>query len=701
MGKGRWWEEEPLIKFSHSKQEDFIFDSARRAENIKNTGCVFTDIMCLGGHLNDRKLYFKTKLAKRVNKDQLGEYVPELHKRGVKAIVYFNVHCVEPEFARDHPDWQQIQEDGRPKAGLYRVDTTFCVNTPWREWVFQALWDLAKYGIDGVVYDGPAFFDNTCYCRYCQEKFRRRYGKDLPPKSTRAHPDWGLLVEFQSDSIADFLKDSQRALKELNPDILFYMNGNAFWAFWPSGRDNRKIIRHTDLLGAEGGFIYGDLTQMSLWKPGATAKLLETQAGGKPHMVFSIMIHKPWGYVMLPKPEVRLLYAETIANGANPSFGFRYGFKPEVQPELESLRELNLFLRRNSQYYLKTESMAKIALMWSMQTMNFHRAVDVPEEDFTRRMKTEAVGNPTKAGFGFYEMLFRSHIPFDVIDEPVLAESKVDRYDVLVFPNSTCLSKEDVESVRKYVERGGSILATFETSLCDEYGEKQEDFQLSDVFGVTSENEGIGPLGFDYVTQSPASRNHPLLKALTKDWIPAPKYGVKVTLTTGERLMEFCEKQPGLSGSQRFPTLPAKPDPAMVVNGYGKGTCVYFAGTFGEDYWNYKHPYYRLIAGNCVNQLSENIVALEDAPSSLEVVVRRQTEPQRWMVHLINFSGEMTRPIERVFPCRNLKVSLKGVERVSRVKTLWSDKDLEYSLTANQVSFTIPLINEYEVVVAE
>lgn len=700
MGKERWWEKELLIGINYAKHDDFVFDSRVRAEKLKNIACSQAFTYCVSGHLNDRKLYFKTGLAKRINKDQLGEFVPELHEKEIKVIVYFNVHTVEPDFAEDHPDWQQIKEDGRPKVGLYEVNTTFCVNTPWREWVFQALRDLAKYEIDGVFYDGPIFFDNTCYCRHCQEKFRRRYGRSLPPKSKRNHPDWPLLVEFQSNSIADFLEDSQRTLKELNPDILFYMNGNGLWSFWPTGRDNRKIIQYTDLLLAEGGFIYRDLTKTPLWKPGATAKLLGTQASGKPISIGSAMIHKPWGYVMLPKPEARLLYAETIANGANLNFAFLYGLEAELEPEIGVLQELNLFLRRNAQYYLKTESAAEVALIWSMRTANFHQAVDVPDEDFTRRMKVQAVGNPIESNFGFYEMLFRSHIPFDIIDEPVLAESKLDRYDVLIFPNSTCLSGEDTENVRRYVKQGGNVIATFETSICDRYGEKQNDFQLSDLFGVTSENQGIGPLHYGYVAPTPASSTHNFFKGL-KRWLPAPKYGIKVTPTTGKRLMEFCEKQPGLSGSQKLPTLPPKPDPFMIVNECDKGTCVYLAGNLGEEYWNYKHPQYRRLIESCVNRLSGKLITLEDAPSSLEVVVRRQIDPPRQIVHLINFTGEMTRPIQRIIPCRNLKVILKGVKKASKVKALWSGKKIEYNATADQVSFTVPLIDEYEAVVIE
>lgn len=65
------------------------------------------------------------------------------------------------------------------------------------------------------------------------------------------------MIEFQTDSLTKFLKDSKTVIKDINPNILFYMNGNTKSPIWPTARDNRKIIKYTDILGAEGGFVKG------------------------------------------------------------------------------------------------------------------------------------------------------------------------------------------------------------------------------------------------------------------------------------------------------------------------------------------------------------------------------------------------------------------------------------------------------------
>jgi hypothetical protein len=88
-------------------------------------------------------------------------------------------------------------------------------------------------------------------------------------------------------------------------------------------------------------------------------------------------------------------------------------------------------------------------------------------------------------------------------------------------------------------------------------------------------------------------------------------------------------------------------------------------------------------------------VQLDNAPGSLELVVRSQDNCRRLLIHLVNFTGEMTRPIRRVIPVENLRIRLPRA--YAKAHTL---------VQAGQVpirgaELTIPKVNEYEVVVVE
>ena len=146
--------------------------------------------------LDDRGSFFRSSVAANQNADYLAAYLPESKRCGLRVIIYFNVHFYRMEFGAQHSDWIQVKEDGKLLDGVYEHDTSFCVNNPWREWCFRVLRDLAAYPIDGIFYDGPIFFPETCYCRYCQEKYARFYDGKLPSKKKRQGQAARQLLEF-------------------------------------------------------------------------------------------------------------------------------------------------------------------------------------------------------------------------------------------------------------------------------------------------------------------------------------------------------------------------------------------------------------------------------------------------------------------------------------------------------------------------
>ena len=318
----RWWEQEPLtILDLHTFAGEITRFPAPELAQMKATLGFNTDafyVHNLFDGMDDEGFFFRTPLATVQHPDYLKDFMPEAHKRGMRATIYFNVHYFTMEFAKKHPDWVQVVEGGGIMDKMYGHGTTFCVNSPWSDWVAELMNDLCKYPMDGIFVDGPAFFPETCFCHWCHDKFRKLYGHELPSKRERKGKGAAELLEFQGNSLADFMRDISQVIKSNNPNILLYGNHTALTGNWATGQVNRRLIKEQDLLASEGGYVYNDLNQTPLWKAGLRARMIETQAGGKPTVIIACPALKPWTHAMLPAAEARLMYADIIANGASP-----------------------------------------------------------------------------------------------------------------------------------------------------------------------------------------------------------------------------------------------------------------------------------------------------------------------------------------------------------------------------------------------
>jgi hypothetical protein len=685
----RWWQREPLriVDLVTSMDRIDAVPAAQLAEWKSSRGfnAEHLEIMGMQGGLDDQEFYFQSKAAGRVRRDYLRDYLAEAHRRGIRVMIYFNVHWYRTAFGEKHPDWRQITESGKPLEGVYDNGTDFCLNTPWREWCFQVLRDLAAYGVDGIFYDGPIYRADTCYCQYCRAKYRKLHGEELPSKKARTGAPFKRLLDFQVASMAEFFKDSNRILKSIQPNIAFYTNGGVRGANWATARINRALVEHQDLLGSEGGFISGDLTRVPLWKPGLTARLLETQAGGKPTVIFSAAALKPWTFSLLPKPELRLLYAGTIANAASVWMGLT-SFDLQ-QPEVEAIAEMNRFVAANGAYYTGTRSEAKAAVVWSDTTANFYSGSPAQMIDIDRIASRSAVGNVDEEFSGIAEALLRSHTPFDVIDDVTLEREPLDRYAAIFLPNVACMSDRTAGRLKAYVERGGNLFATFETSLYDDTGIRRQDFALAALFGVSDDKRIVGPTRWDFM--KPVS-SHWLLEGAARELMPSSIYHVRVKPNGAEIPLRFTVPLKG-----RYDGVPPlSPDPAVAVKRTGRGTAVYAAGDFGSTVATFHLPEYLTMVANLTRRLAPPPVRVDNIPGSVEVVWRSQQNGRRKLLHLVNFTGEMTRPMTRVLPLTNVRVQAPAA---TKAYTLVRPQ----ALPIQDGAVVVPRVDEYEVVVFE
>ncbi len=283
VGKSRSSSTSPMFTFARFRWQQLAAgaDPAAEAGDVAAARALQThQTSIIPGHLTNRFCYFRSPRFKENRRDYLAAYLEKSRAAGFRTIVYFNVHAVKPEFGADRPDWRQVRFDGRPLDDIYGIETSFCVNSPWRDWVRDVCLDLCRYPIDGIFFDSVPF-RQLLLLRPGRKLYQQAHGREMPPKEA-GHPEIGDLASFQSESLRRFLEHSNLAIKSVRPDVLLYCNaGPREEPYYLIGRNNRVLIKGQDILAAEGGFVYGELSGQPPWRVGSNAST-SSAGGGKP-----------------------------------------------------------------------------------------------------------------------------------------------------------------------------------------------------------------------------------------------------------------------------------------------------------------------------------------------------------------------------------------------------------------------------------
>ncbi len=596
----------------------------------------------------------------------LARYLEVAHRRGIRLFVYYNVHWYSLEMAEENPHWFQYDFQGKLIDKVYGNGVMSCVNTSWRDYSYEHVRRFAQLGVDGIFLDGPCFHWEGCYCESCQIKFRERHGRKLPRKGELANPDHQLLVEFQEDSMAEYMKDAYQACKEANSDAAIYLNGESLRPSWASGRHNRKLEPYQDLVGAEGGFIYGKLIETPIFKPGMTAKGLEAQAPNKPRVIFIAHKHSPWNRNPLPDAELKIECAQTLANGANYWIGYTF---PDAAAD-KTIKEINDWVAKNEGYFSETQNAAEVGLFWSYQTANTYGG-EISQSDFTGET-IEVKRDYMKSFQGAYEMLQRAHIPFKVVD----SAEEIGDAKLLVLPNCACLTPDEITLLEKYVENGGKLMTSFETSLYSRHNQ-QGNFGLSKLLGVRY--RGIEEYGtFENYFQ------------IGEEFFPACTYVMKVEPQSAAVMGYVSQNTKG-----SYQPIIISSFPAVCKNEFGEGRTYYFCGNFFQSYSEYKFPKYLALFQRVFDLELKRQLILENTPESVEVTLRKKGNTL--LIHLINFSSGLKRPIENIIPVEDVVLKLPGIKAAS-VTCLLGQVPPRWQMKNESVEITVPRLQEYEVI---
>jgi hypothetical protein len=299
---------------------------------------------------------------------------------------------------------------------------------------------------------------------------------------------------------------------------------------------------------------------------------------------------------------------------------------------------------------------------------------------------------------GMYYALLEGRFLFDFVHEDKLAPEDLVQYSALLLPNTALLSDAQCRQLRAYADGGGSLLATFETSMYNERNERRSDFGLADVFGIRTAGEVVGTTGNAYLAR--IEKQHEILNGFSgTHWIPGAENRIPVAPVADPILTVvpgFVAYPPELS----YPLQPRTDEPAMVVRQKGTSRLVYFPGDIERTMWRSGHTDLARLLQNSIRW-----VAGASAPVTIQgdgVIEAFAWETQAgFAVHILNYTNPAMHRgwIRSFYPIGGQKVrmALPQGRQVTRVELLRANTNVPFTGGAGSIEFTVPRVLDYEV----
>ncbi len=283
--------------------------------------------------------------------------------------------------------------------------------------------------------------------------------------------------------------------------------------------------------------------------------------------------------------------------------------------------------------------------------------------------------------------LITHHIPFGVVTKRDLA--RLSRHPILVLPNVLMMDEEEVKAIRQYVAEGGNLYVSRGASLLTETGQRQSDFMLGDVFGVSYRGEtgekftyAAPEAGFELLMPE-FSKKYPLGLEESQLMVSPQDH----TQVMARIVLPFTDP----ADFTRFASIHSNPpgiptnDPSLTMHSYGKGKVIYSAASLeGAEYA-------RPIFINLLALFQQPYAFEADAPASVEVTLFQQADRKRFIINLLNFQKDLPN-----IPVDGIKVRLRVAGMTpGKMALLPEESEMMYSYWENVVEFESPCLETF------
>ena len=615
------------------------------------------------------------------DRDFFGDCAAAAKKRGIHVVARMSPDLNWEDAVQAHPEWFQRDQQGNAVHHTEdpRLFRTCMFSTYMTDYMPAIMKEINS------LYDVDAMFTNAwpplgslpvCYCDQCRK---------LPPAGS---------IEYW-----DKFNERTVYLWKLYDSIAKEKPANFYFANLGGGirctADLVKLGELCEWFQCDNQGRGGDDTP--IWGCSLQGRVCNAVQNGKmsTNVTAAWSTGTPrWRNVYKSPQEEQMWFDETLASGMAPYHHLIGGEKGmgEDRRWLEPAHKYFQWMARHDVHFINKRAIANIGVVMGQRTHLFYK----PPRGAAIREYMD----------GLYYALLEGRFLFDFVHEDKLAPADLAKYAALLLPNTALLSDQQCRQLRAYVDGGGSLLATFETSLYDERGRRRQDFGLADVFGIRKNGDVVGTLGNGYLAR--IEKQHEILAGFAgTNWIPGAENRVPVATVDGQVdgpvdapiltvVPGFVAYPPELS----YPVADHTSEPAVVMRQKGASRRLYFPGDIERTMWKSGHTDLARLLQNSIRWVAgDNAPVMVDGEGVIETFA---WETQAgFAVHVLNYTNPAMHRgwLRNFYPigAQKVRMSLPSGRKVTRVELLRAERQIPFAGGTGTVEFTIPRVVDYEV----
>jgi hypothetical protein len=617
-------------------------------------------------------------------RDLFGDCTRAAKKRGIRIYGRMSpdIQWTDPALVAKHPLWFRHNQDGSLQSSAPDIAFTCIFSEHYSKQQPAIIRELnARYDIDGVYMNGwPTI--QVCYCDNCRK---------IGDPHTKKYRD-ALM-----DKASELINLYKQTVLEKSPDNFYSCNLGG--GLKESGLDQWQLTREALWYTADNQSRQAVIAPV--WQDAQQVKFAHALMGNRPVAAVSASYARAgnvmWRNVADTSDEPLSRMAQTSAAGGIIWYhwlGLEQGFN-EDQRWQDRGRAFLSWHAKHDKHWHNVRSMSQVAILAAPRSVTLY---DAP----TSEDKTDSLE-------GMYSLLVEARIPFDFIHEQDLTPERMDRYKVILMPNVALLSDAQCRAIEGYVERGGSLLATFETSLYDETGKKRSDFALGSLFGISvagsrqrSEAKATDPITSVHLQM--IRQQHAITAGFENTkWIAGPIWSIPLKPISNP-IMTMIQPYPVYPPEAVYPRQSPSDSPSVVLQERGKSRLAYLAGDMDASFWRLDNRDLGQQMLNIVRWLSGDNIAVTVQGDGLMEVCAWETEPG-FAIHMVNYNGPNAYRgrMRKLLPLgpQTVQIVLPRDIKIKQATLLEAETRVKITQNGRVVQLTVPTVKLYEVVALE